>query len=180
MAPKRPVTIVGYDPRWPDIYEEEKRVVLDTIGERITRMEHIGSTAVPSLGAKNIVDMMAGVGSREVADECQRLLLGVGYDDVTPQPGEVDWFYCLGKNHQIVYFHLHLVLYPSDRWDRQVLFRDILRANPEIAENYCALKRRLAEEMGCDRVAYTEAKTGFIESVLDAHSSRESSKITGL
>ena len=174
------MTIVEYDPRWPDIYEEEKRVVLETISERITKIEHIGSTAVPGLGAKNIVDIMAGVGSREVADECQRLLLGVGYDDVTSQPGEIDWFYCLGKRHPIVYFHLHLVLYPSDRWDRQVLFRDMLRANPEIAENYNALKRRLVEEMGRDRVAYTEAKTGFIESVLDAHSSRESSKITGL
>jgi len=180
MAPSRPVTIVGYDSRWPEIYEEERRVVLDTIGEMITGIEHIGSTSVPGLGAKNIVDMMASVESRGVADECQRRLLRAGYDDVTPQPGEVDWFYCLGKRHPIVYFHLHLVLHPSDRWDRQVLFRDILRANPQIAENFDALKRRLAEEMGRDRVAYTEAKTGFIESVLEVHSSRESSKITGL
>jgi GrpB-like predicted nucleotidyltransferase (UPF0157 family) len=180
MAPRRPVMIVEYDPRWPEIYEEEKRVVLDTIGKKISGIEHIGSTSVPGLGAKNILDMMAGVSSREVADECQRLLLGVGYDDVTPQPGEVDWFYCLGKSHPIAYFHLHLVLYPSDRWERQVLFRDILRANPEIADRYCELKKRLAEEMGRDRVAYTEAKTEFIESVLDAHSSLESSKITGL
>jgi GrpB-like predicted nucleotidyltransferase (UPF0157 family) len=180
MAPRRPVVIVEYDPRWPGIYEEEKRVVLDAIGEKISGIEHIGSTSVPGMGAKNIVDMMAGVDSREVADECQRLLLEVGYDDVTPQQGEVDWFYCLGKSHPIVYFHLHLVLYPSDRWEKQVLFREILRANPDIADRYYELKRRLAEEMGRDRVAYTEAKTEFIESVLDAHSSLESSKITGL
>lgn len=167
MAPCRPVRIVEYDPRWPIIFEEEKKVVLGALRHKVSIVEHFGSTSVPGLGGKNIVDMMAGVCSKEVADECQALLFDVGYDDVTPEPGEVDWFYCLGKRHPVVYFHLHLVLYPSERWRRQILFRDILRANPDMAARYYELKKRLADEIGHDRQAYTDAKTSFIESVLN-------------
>jgi GrpB-like predicted nucleotidyltransferase (UPF0157 family) len=166
MAPSRPVRIVEYDSRWPLIFEEEKKVVFGALGHRVSVVEHFGSTSVPGLGGKNIVDMMAGIGSREEADKCQALLSDVGYDDVTPEPGEVDWFYCLGKRHPVVYFHLHLVLYPSERWRRQILFRDVLRVSPDIAAIYYELKKRLADEIGRDRQAYTDAKTSFIESVL--------------
>lgn len=167
MARSRPVRIVDYDPRWPLIFEEERGVVLGVIGHKVSVIEHFGSTSVLGLGGKNIVDMMVGVGSREEADECQALLLDVGYDDVTPEPGEVDWFYCLGKHHPVVYFHLHLVLYPSERWRRQILFRNVLRANPDMAARYYELKKRLADEIGHDRQVYTDAKTSFIESVLN-------------
>ena len=166
-----PVVIVEYDPKWPTLYEEEKRRLLDAIGHKAVAIEHIGSTAVPGLGAKPIVDIMMGVADASEADECVPLLQNVGYTDVTPEPGQLDWYYCLGRtfrrdNIRIENFHLHLVRYGSDHWKKHLLFRDFLRAHPSAAERYYALKRAMAAKHGADRTAYTEAKTSFIESII--------------
>ncbi len=161
-----PLIIVDYDPRWPELYEEEKKVILGVIGHKVSIIEHIGSTSVPGLGAKPIIDMMAGVDSQEDADECVSLLLDVGYDDVTPEPEEEEWFNCLGKGHRGVYHHLHLVKSGSAWFEKHILFRDFLRGNPEVAREYHELKRRLAERYRNERQSYTDAKTEFIDSII--------------
>ena len=88
---------MGYDPRWPILCEEEKRRILGAIGHKVLAIEHIGSTAVPGLGAKPIIDIMAGVHQAADAEECLPLLQSLGYNDVTLQPGNPEWYYCLGK-----------------------------------------------------------------------------------
>jgi len=175
-ALSHPVVIVDYDSRWPTLFEEERRRILGAIGHKVLALEHIGSTAVPGLGAKPIIDMMAGIRGSEDADECVRLLQPLGYDDVTPEPDNPEWFYCLGTRapgqKEGEYVHLHLVKYLSDHWVRHLLFRDYLRTHPEVALQYFELKKRLAAQYGSDRPGYTEAKTKFIESVV-AQASRE-------
>ena len=94
----RPIVIVDYDPKWPILYEEEKRRILEAVGHKVLAVEHIGSTAVPGLGAKPIIDIMAGVEHVADVDECVLLLQDIGYDVVTPQPETPDWYYCLGKS----------------------------------------------------------------------------------
>jgi GrpB-like predicted nucleotidyltransferase (UPF0157 family) len=162
--------IVDYDPRWPVLFEEERRRVLGAIRHKVLALEHIGSTAVPGLGAKPIVDMMAGVRDSADADECVGLLQPLGYDDVTPEPGNPEWFYCLGTRApgqgEGEYIHLHLVKHVSDHWVRHLLFRDYLRTHPETAQRYFELKKRFAAQYGADRQGYTDAKTRFIESVV--------------
>jgi len=160
------VEIVDYDPQWPIQYEKERSNILDAIGHKALAIEHIGSTAVPGLGAKPIIDIIAGVEGSADADECARLLETIGYDDVTPQPETKDWYYCLGKGLHSVGYHLHLVRYGSEHWEKHIVFRDYLRTNPETAREYDNLKRRLASEHGSNRLAYTEAKTSFIESII--------------
>jgi len=165
----RPVIIVSYDPQWPILYEEEKRHILEAVGRKVLAIEHIGSTAVPGLGAKPIIDIMAGVHQFADAEECLPLLQLLGYDDVTPQPGDSEWYYCLGKGkgHQGEHtYHLHLVKFMSEHWEKHLLFRDFLRTCPEVAQQYYELKKKLAEKHGSNREAYTEAKTPFIESVV--------------
>ena len=162
------------------MYEEEKSRILDAVGRKVVAIEHIGSTAVPSLGGKPIIDIMAGVLSSVDAEECVRLLEDLGYIDVTPQPDEPDWHYCLGKinkaeDAELKNYHLHLVTFASDHWEKHLLFRDFLRIRPEIARQYFALKKRLAEKYGADRVRYTDAKTFFIESIV-AQARREKAK----
>jgi GrpB-like predicted nucleotidyltransferase (UPF0157 family) len=164
----RPVRIVDYDPRWPILYEEEKRSILEDIGHKVMAIEHIGSTAVPDLGGKPILDIMAGICQSSDADVCVSLLQD-DYKDVTPEPENPEWYYCLGKPCQrepTYYVHLHLVQFLSDHWKRHLFFRDFLRTHPYTARQYYALKKKLAVKYGSDRIGYTDAKTSFIESVI--------------
>jgi len=167
-----PVIIVDYDPRWSVLYEEEKHRILSTIGHKAQAIEHIGSTAILDVGSKPIIDMMAGVLHSTDAQECVLLLQDLDYGDVTPQPGDPDWYYCLGKTHRggatsLQNYHLHLVRFESDHWKKHLLFRDFLRAHPDVAQQYYELKKKLAAKYGSDRDGYTDAKTSFIESVLN-------------
>ena len=161
-----PVVIVDYDPRWPVLFEEEKKLILGIARQKILAVEHIGSTAVPGLAAKPIIDMMAGVRGTSEADERLPVLAGIGYDHVTPEPDNQEWFYCLGKGFHSVGYHLHLVKFESNHWNRHLLFRDLLRKRPGVAKQYQELKKRMAEKLGPEREVYTESKTSFIESVI--------------
>jgi GrpB-like predicted nucleotidyltransferase (UPF0157 family) len=166
MAPKVRVVIVDYDPEWPRLFEEERRRLRAAL-PRAGSIEHMGSTSVPGLGAKPIIDIMVGVRDRAEADMFQKRLEPAGYLDVTPEPGETEWFYCLGRGTRQLYYHVHLVIEGSRHWRRQLAFRDKLRADPGLAAEYDALKRRLADYHGEDREGYTEAKTEFITGVLE-------------
>jgi len=161
-----PLIIVDYDPRWPSLYRVEKNLILGIIGHKVLSIEHIGSTSVLGLGAKPIIDIMACVSGPSDADECVLLLRGIGYTDVTPQEGNPDWFYCLGKVTHSLGYHLHLMRYASDFSRRHILFRNFLRTHPDVAQQYYELKKGLASKYRSDRVAYTESKTSFIESVV--------------
>jgi len=165
VAPKVRVVIVDYDPEWPRLFEEERRRLRAALpGDG--SIEHMGSTSVPGLGAKPIIDIMVGVAGEAEAHRFQRLLEPAGYLDITPEPGETEWFYCLGRGTRELYYHVHLVVEGSRHWRRQLAFRDQLRADPYLAAEYDELKRRLADIHGEDREGYTEAKTEFITRVL--------------
>ena len=104
----QPVVIVPYDMNWPWIYEEEKRFVLGGVRQIVRSLEHIGSTSVPGLCAKPIVDILAGVDGPGDAEHCRVLLLPFGYESVSLGDNP-DWYYCLGKGSHTPSFHLHLV-----------------------------------------------------------------------
>jgi GrpB-like predicted nucleotidyltransferase (UPF0157 family) len=167
-----PVVIVDYDPRWLLVYEEEKRCILGVASNRVLGVEHIGSTSVVSLGAKPIVDIMVGVNGQSDASALLPLLIEIGYDNVTRQSGDSEWYYCLrkvvhGKEAWLQNFHLHLMKFRSETWERHILFRDFLRNHPETVQKYDKLKRMLAAKYGVDRESYTNAKTEFIASVVN-------------
>ncbi len=171
------VVIVDYDPRWPRLFEEESARVREAAADYVLAVEHVGSTAVPGLAAKPIVDILAGVAGAEAANLCLEPLAAVGYTDVTPQPPEEkEWYYCLGKHPtEGRGCHVHLMLYPSACWDRHVLFRDYLRRRADVARAYERLKRELAARFADDRAAYAEAKDDFIAETL-ARARREMEK----
>jgi len=166
VAPNVKVVIVDYDPEWPALFEAERKRIMEALGDPDANMVHMGSTSVPGLGAKPIIDMMMGVGGKEEADRLQKALEGVGYTDVTPEPDDTEWFYCLGYGTRDLYHHLHLVVEGSRHWRRQLAFRDYLRAHPDTAEEYHEVKKRLADHYGENRTGYTDAKTEFITGVL--------------
>ena len=165
------VAIVPYDPRWPGEFLREK-VHLEAClpRELIGRIEHFGSTAVPGVAAKPIIDMLV-----EVADlaETRRRIVPVlesrGYeyfwrptrgDDTPPFYA---WFIKRDAKGRRTH-HIHMVERHFPHWER-LLFRDYLRAHPETVRAYVDLKTRLATDHSRDRVAYTEGKTVFIREV---------------
>lgn len=162
-ADLEPVAMAEYDPAWPGAYERERARIADAVGGLVVEIEHIGSTAVPGLGAKPIIDIMVGIRSPADGERCVRPLEGLGYE----YKGEFGiprrlYFRRLTGGSQT--HHVHMVEHGSDFWERHLLFRDYLREHPQEAQDYYELKVRLAAEFGTDREGYTEAKTEFIRS----------------
>lgn len=162
-----PIEIVPYDPRWPARFERASRQILSVIGGYIKRIEHIGSTAVPGLAAKPVIDILIGVRSLEDATSFLPPLAPLGYTYI---PEHEETFPERRYLHRILNgrhtHHLHLVEPESDFFRVQLLFRDYLRAHPDTAAQYGALKVQLAEKYHLDREAYTNAKSEFIKEVL--------------
>lgn len=165
------VSIVAYDPSWPRMFEEEKRRLIECLPRQlILRIEHFGSTAVPGLWAKPIVDMLVEVSSlEETKSRVVPVLEAQGYDYFwRPTSGEdgppfYAWF--IKRNADgIRTHHVHMVEGDFEHWER-LLFRDYLIAKPETANEYEVLKLGLARDYPHDRVAYTAGKAEFVARV---------------
>ncbi|MEE9600306.1 MAG: GrpB family protein [Thermoplasmata archaeon] len=178
---KGPVMVVDYIARWPIMYEEEERRILRAIGPYVLAIEHVGSTAVPGLGAKPIIDILAAVHRLKDAESCIGPLEGLGYEYVPEYEDLIPERRYFHKGPQEARtHHLHMVEMTSDFWEKHLLFRDFLRTHAKVAQEYFELKRELAARYRTDRDAYTDAKTSFIESVIArARTSQEERTTTG-
>jgi GrpB-like predicted nucleotidyltransferase (UPF0157 family) len=159
-----PVEIVPYDPAWPARFEEEAAVLRERLAPWLAGpVEHIGSTAVPGLAAKPVIDIMAGVQTLAASRPAIAVATGLGYCYWPYQADREHWFCKPSAAHRT--HHLHLIPIASPHWLRVIAFRDHLRRDPQTARDYAALKRRLAAEHRLDREAYTEAKRPFIDRI---------------
>lgn len=161
-----PVVIESYNSEWPKVFKSEAFIIQQAIEPYITIIEHIGSTAVPGLAAKPIIDMLIGV--KDLADAPHFIppLQQLGYVYVPKH--EVDLperRYLYKQNNGEDTFHLHMVEPNSEFFRRHIAFRDYLRTHPEEVTVYASLKQKLAREFGSDRSGYTDAKTEFIQSI---------------
>ena len=165
------VEIAPYDPRWPELFALEKTHLVALLpGDVVRRIEHFGSTAVPGLAAKPIVDMLVEVTALDdVKARVVPVLQTQGYDYVwRPTSGEdgppwYAWFIKRDRAGTRTH-HIHMVEADFPQWE-SLAFRDYLRAHPDVCAEYAALKRRLASEFPSDRVAYTEGKSEFIRRI---------------
>jgi GrpB-like predicted nucleotidyltransferase (UPF0157 family) len=161
-----PVEIVPYDPAWPAMFRQEAEDLRRAIGRWLAGpIEHIGSTAIPGLGAKPVIDIMAGVESLDASRPAIAAAAALGYCYFPYQADRKHWF-CKPSPAMRTH-HLHLIPVDSPEWRRPIAFRNYLRAHPEVAAEYEALKRRLAVTFKHDREAYTEAKTPFIDEITE-------------
>jgi GrpB-like predicted nucleotidyltransferase (UPF0157 family) len=160
-----PVRIVPHDPAWALRFESEKTLIEQAIGRWLTGgVHHVGSTAVPGLAAKPVVDILVGVKDLPSSRDCVGELAQLDYCYAPYRAEEMHWFCkpnAVRRTH-----HLHLVPTDSPRYRAELAFRDLLRVRPELAERYQRLKQKLAAEHRYDREAYTEAKQSFIFEVL--------------
>lgn len=169
------VAIVPYDTTWPDSFRQEREHLLACLPpELIRRIEHFGSTAVPGLAAKPIVDMLVEVTTlKATRARIAPLLEAQGYDYFwRPTSGDggppfYAWFIKRDGATGTRTHHIHMVERDfTEHWDR-LLFRDWLIEHPDVADQYAALKHRLASASPQDRVTYTQGKTEFITCVTD-------------
>lgn len=156
-----PVRIVPYDPRWPERFERERAALEAVIGSWVVGgIHHVGSTAVPGLDAKPVIDVLVGVEDLASSRACFDPLATLNYLYAPYRPEEMHWF-CKPNPSRRTH-HLHLVPAGSPRFRDELAFRNHLRTHPTAAAEYATLKRELAERFEHDREAYTNAKTEFI------------------
>ncbi|MFF2807125.1 GrpB family protein [Streptomyces sp. NPDC058000] len=168
VSMSQPVQIVEYDPRWPMIFGRLAAVIRDGLGPLVLRIEHVGSTAVPGLPAKPIVDMDAVIPVGAAPAEAIAALRPLGYT----HEGDLG---IAGREaftspEGAPAHHLYVCAADSPELARHLAFRDFLRAHPESARRYGELKWELAARHRDDRSAYTVGKSVFIENALaEAH-----------
>ena len=158
------VIIVDYHPQWPELFEELRAPVVAALGELVVIVEHVGSTAVPGLAAKPIIDMDVVVPSiADIPEAIRRLaILGYVHRGDLGITGREAFTSPAGKPRH----HLYVCTLESEELRRHRSFRDYLLTHPDDARAYGALKRAAARRFAEDRAAYNEAKTRFVEAVL--------------
>lgn len=158
------ITVVKYDPRWVQLFETLRDFVTPSLKDVILAIEHVGSTSIPGLPAKPIVDMDVVVSTRNDVQIVIERLATLGYihegdlgnsgREAFIPPNELPWH------------HLYVCTVDSSAYKRHILFRDYLRSHPQEASEYGDLKLKLALQFRNDREAYTTAKTNFVEGIL--------------
>jgi GrpB-like predicted nucleotidyltransferase (UPF0157 family) len=159
------VEIVSYDPAWPTLFEQERALLDAALGKWLTGpIEHFGSTAVPGLAAKPVIDIMAGVEGLDASRDAIDAAGGLGYVYYPYRPDVMHWF--CKPSAAFRTHHLHLVPFNSRLWNERLAFRDYLRRQPTMAAEYSEMKIGLAKQFEFDREAYTDAKGPFIQRVV--------------
>jgi GrpB-like predicted nucleotidyltransferase (UPF0157 family) len=163
---EEPISLVPYDPTWSRKFVEERERLIQVLSPWLAGpVEHIGSTAVPDLIAKPIIDIMAGVRDLPSSVSTRTALEALDYVYFPYRADVMHWFCKPSPAHRT--HHLHLVPVSSPLWVDRLAFRDYLRSSPTVSREYAALKTALAAQHRLDREAYTDAKSGFVRSILD-------------
>ncbi len=159
------VRVVPYDAAWPTLYEAERARLASILAAHdvALQLEHTGSTAVPGLAAKPIIDILAGWKANDERTRAMRALETAGYAHRGEQGIAGRDFFRRGDPRQ---YHLHLVRVGSTFWSDHLTFRDHLRHTPDAATAYAALKLALAERYSSDRGRYTDGKEEFVRAAL--------------
>lgn len=154
--------IVSYDSEWPKIFQAEKDLILATLGQKIVNIQHIGSTAIPGIAAKPIIDIAVLIENHQDAEQLTPMLSKIGY---LFNSASTERHYYV-KDGLLQY---HLSLAYADRggfWARQLLFRDYLIQHHDLAHEYEELKKHLLTEYPDGSQLYTDGKNEFVQKIL--------------
>ena len=158
------IIVSDYDSKWPTLFEQERTRIKNALGSFALAIEHIGSTAVPGLPSKPVIDLLVGVPSLEEAKErCIEPIEALGYIYI---PAYASWipdelFFRKGPPGPWTH-HVHLMEPAHPRWEALLVFRDYLRAHPEAARAYADIKRAIAASSKDDIEAYRTGKNVFV------------------
>lgn len=160
------VALRRHDAEWSMLFQAEAEALRGALGKHAIAIDHIGSTAIPGIRAKPILDMLLAVPDlADPADLASRLsALDYVFRPSAGLPAEHVFVKGQPRTHI-----LHVVASQSDAWRQKLAFRNALRANMALAAEYDALKLDLSRQFAHDRAAYTSGKTAFIRHVVAAH-----------
>jgi len=164
-APQGENYLVPHDPRWSNAFDEESQRLRSVLPQEAVDIQHVGSTAVPGLHAKPIIDIAIASTDHRLADEWQVAMSSLGYD----YPGDIGIpeHRIYGRDPGMRRFLVHVVDAHGQRWADLLRFRDLLRRDPQLAAAYQAVKEAAAARYPAGpRGDYTSAKAEFIERVL--------------
>lgn len=160
--------LAQYDPAWPERFAAESARLRAALGDAAAAVEHVGSTAVPGLVGKPVLDVAIAVPSEAAADACIAPLTELGYAYRGPHGDDPRRRYYVRDVGGARVAQLHLYVLPAAAWEEKLAFRDALRADPALAAAYAAEKQRVAAAVAWDKGAYSVAKGPFVQRVLAA------------
>lgn len=169
--PEHTIEVVAYDPRWPAAFQAEADRIRAALGEMALRIDHNGSTSVPGLAAKPVIDVQVSVAEMDPIDRYRQPLQSIGYTHM-PHPDDAFCPFFYRPREWPHTHHVHVVRAGDAEERRALAFRDYLREHPDVARDYAQLKLNLAGRFSAatfgSRQAYADAKTEFIERVIAA------------
>jgi GrpB-like predicted nucleotidyltransferase (UPF0157 family) len=157
------IRVVSHDPEWASKFEIEAGRVIETLGATVVRMHHIGSTAIPRIKAKPVIDILLEVGSLKTLDEKSSMLEALGYEAKGEFGISGRRYFRLNDSWGMRTHQIHAFEAGTPDVIRHIAFRDYMRAHPSAAEEYSSLKERLANAYPNDMAAYMEGKDVFIK-----------------
>ena len=158
------ITLVEYDPHWPQLYEREAQRIRSLLGDRVLQLEHVGSTAVPGLCAKPIIDILLVVADSAYEQSYIPALEAAGYRLRIREP---DWFEHRMLKGPDTDINLHVFSAGASEIERMLRFRDWLRANADDRERYAQIKRELSRQVWANVQNYADAKTSIVYEILE-------------
>ncbi len=159
------VTVVEYDAAWPAAFEAAAGELAAAMGQNVAAIHHIGSTSIPHIWAKPVIDMLGVVHDLAVLDRLSLVIERLGYEALGEFLIEGRRYFCRSNFADRRTHHLHAFVDGSPQIVRHLAFRDFLRAHTDVAAEYATLKRRLAEQHPEDMAGYMDGKDGFIKDV---------------
>jgi GrpB-like predicted nucleotidyltransferase (UPF0157 family) len=159
------VRVVAHRPEWRELFKQERRALVERLGHLAPEVEHVGSTAVPALDAKPIIDIAGAVRSTKVVPRLRRPLDGLGYIYGGDAGADGSHIFVKESAPEIRTHHLHVVAIDDPQWREYLLFRfrERLRTDELLRTRYAELKKALLQGYAQDRKGYTSGKKAFIE-----------------
>jgi GrpB-like predicted nucleotidyltransferase (UPF0157 family) len=163
---RRTVKLVPHDPKWAECFVAEEQLLLQTLGEKVLEVRHIGSTSIPGVPAKPIIDILAAVPRLADVEAFSADLRRLGYEDKGSGGVEGRRYFVKGTEARRTH-HLNFCERDGFFWRSHLVFRDYLVRHPDAAAEYSALKRELAARFPTDRAAYTNGKETFVRAIVE-------------
>lgn len=168
------IKLVSFDPIWKALYRDEALRINKKLGNQIIEIQHIGSTAIPNIYAKPIIDIMIGIKNLEENEITIEGLIELGYEYLG-EAGVPERLYFRKRNSSN--FNIALCQYKGEIWDNNILFRDFLLNHPDAAANYSAVKKSALDSGADTLLSYSKIKHPFIDEIIKQEKLKEKNRI---